>query len=69
MYPYYAGPDYKYLSDMVALAIYIFCRTALTYVLLCGFPFFFIFSQPNSFNKRSLLVCLKAPVHIRAALR
>ena len=36
MYPYYAGPNYKCLSDMVVLAIYIFCRTA----LLCGFPFF-----------------------------
>ena len=44
MYPYYAGPnyDYKCLSHMVVLAIYIFCRTALTYVLhvLCGFSFF-----------------------------
>ena len=38
MYPYYAGPDYKCRSDMVVLAIYIFCRTVLTYVLLCGFP-------------------------------
>ena len=28
MYPYYAGQDYKCLSDMVVLAIYIFCRTA-----------------------------------------
>ena len=43
MYPDYAGPDYKYLSDKEALAIDILCRTALTYVLLCGFPFFFHF--------------------------
>ena len=35
-----AGPDYKYPSDIVMLAIYIFCRTVLPYVLICGFPFF-----------------------------
>ena len=29
MYLYYAGPDYKCLSDMVTLEIYIFCRTVL----------------------------------------
>ena len=38
-------------------------------VSLWTFLRFSIFSQPNSFNRRSVLVSLNAPVHIRAALR
>ena len=38
MYPYYAGPDYKCLSNMVVLAIYIFFRTAITYVFTGVIP-------------------------------